>query len=340
MIDRRIITLILTTLLTFSAGCASAIPPIGSPTPFRDESVILVEINSDMSANLTGVIHRPFSPIDFSYYTRRAVPLAMGLRYEGFIELKRVGDSLEGTYRLYVTPNLLEGADKDLAMKLWNSLQRLGSPYLALQGLMKVLFGEGFLFIPRPTVRTDIAVNFTDPFTGESLIGRGLSVEAPVRSETPFFEEYRVHFVLQSPPPPISPDWVGDLFYEIEAKTTPFSEPYPVSKEEGVLKVILDPITTALPKGAPYTLCVKERLPEYEVSSGTPVPVKIHRDEAIWELSGLEKPEGLALELVKVESGGLVMVGALSIWTALVPPAISASILAYSLIRKKRGRGV
>ena len=337
MANHRIVPLILITLLTLSVVCAAAIPPIGSSVPFHDESVITVELNQDMSANVSGVMHRAFSPIDFSYFTRRAVPLAMGLRYEGFIELKRVGDSLEGTYRLYITPNLPQGADGELALRLWNSLQRLGSPYLALQGLMKTLFGEGFLFIPRPAVRTDITVNFTDPVTGESLIGRGLSVEAPVRSETPFFEEYSVHFVLESPPPPVNPDWVGDLFYEIEAKTVSFSEPYPLSEEDGVLKVILDPITTALPKGAPYTLYVKESLSGYRVSGGTPQPVKLSVNEIVWEFSGLEKPEGLTLELVKAESG-LTLVSSLPIWAALAPPVVSAGILTYSLIHRRRRR--
>jgi len=130
---------------------------------------------------------------------------------------------------------------------------------------------------------------------------------------------------------------VGDLFYEIEAKTVSFSEPYPLSEEDGVHTVNLDPITPALPKRAPYPLSVKDSLSGYRVSGGTPQPVKLSVNEIVWELSGLEKPEGLTLELVKAESG-LTLVSSLPIWAALAPPVVSAGILTYSLIHRRRRR--
>ncbi|HDI86529.1 MAG TPA: hypothetical protein ENF83_03900, partial [Candidatus Korarchaeota archaeon] len=125
----RITVTSLIAMMVVSAPLANSVPPVGMETPFPDESVVTITLNPDLTANFSGYVHRPFSTIEFSYYTRRGIPLAMGIRYEGYIELRRSGDALEGTYRLYITPNLPEGASPDLALRLWNSLQSMGSPY-------------------------------------------------------------------------------------------------------------------------------------------------------------------------------------------------------------------
>ncbi len=323
-------------MMVVSAPLANSVPPVGMETPFPDESVVTITLNPDFSANFSGYVHRPFSTIEFSYYTRRGIPLAMGIRYEGYIELRRSGDALEGTYRLYITPNLPEGANPDLALRLWNSLQSMGSPYLALQELMKTLFGEGFLMIPRPTVRTDLIVNFTNPVTGKNLTGRGFTVEAPVRSETPFLEEYRIHFVLQSPQPPVKPDWVGDLAYEISGKTVPFESPYPLERKGGVTSVYLDPITTALPKGAAYTLIFREEVPGQSIIGADPNPFKLDMNSVVWEFSAVDNPEGIRVDLGELKASGIGLTGARAVILPLVPPLAGAVVLVYALLKRKK----
>ncbi len=334
----KIVVTSLASLMMVSAPIANSIPPVGMETPFPDESVVTITLNPDFSANFSGYIHRPFSTIEFSYYTRRGIPLAMGIRYEGYVELKRSGDALAGTYRLYITPNLPEGANPDLAIRLWNSLQSMGSPYLALQELMKTLFGEGFLMIPRPTVRTDLIVNFTNPVTGKNLTGRGFTVEAPVRSETPFLEEYRIHFVLQSPQPPVKPDWVGDLAYEISGKTVSFESPYPLKREGDVTSVYLDPITTALPKGAAYTLIFREEVPDQSIVSADPNPFKLDTNLVVWELSAVDDPEGIRVDLGKLKISGTGLTGAGAVILPLVPPLAGAVVLVYALLKREKRR--
>ncbi|RLG42447.1 MAG: hypothetical protein DRO01_01265 [Thermoproteota archaeon] len=331
----RITVTSLIAMMVVSAPLANSVPPVGMETPFPDESVVTITLNPDLTANFSGYVHRPFSTIEFSYYTRRGIPLAMGIRYEGYIELRRSGDALEGTYRLYITPNLPEGASPDLALRLWNSLQSMGSPYLALQELMKTLFGEGFLMIPRPSVRTDLVVNFTNPVTGKNLTGRGFTVEAPVRSETPFLEEYRIHFVLQSPQPPVKPDWVGDLAYEVSGKTVPFESPYPLKREGGVTSVYLDPITTALPKGAAYTLIFREEVPGQSIVGADPNPFKLDVNSVVWEFSAVDSPEGIRVDLGELKTGGIGLTGAGAAILPLVPPLAGAAVLVYALLKRK-----
>jgi len=338
IISRAAVTALIV-LITLSTPYVNSVPPIGMKTPMPDESVVTVLLNPDFSANFSGRIYRAFSTVEFSYYTRRGVPLAMGIRYEGYIDLKRSGDVLEGTYRLYVTPNLPEGADPDLAIRLLNTLQSMGSPYLSLQDLMKTLFGEGFLMIPRPTLKTDLTVTFANPVTGKNLTGRGFTVEAPVRSETPFLKEYRVHFILQSPKPPVNPGWVGYLFYEVSGKTLRFESPYPLKREGHVTSLYLDPITTALPRGSPYTLIFTDEMPGLVVVGAEPNPFELTLDQVVWEVSAAEDVEGVRVDLGELEVGGFGSSATLSGVLPLIPPLVGAVAMAYAAQRRKRRAG-
>ncbi|RLG48874.1 MAG: hypothetical protein DRO06_00595 [Thermoproteota archaeon] len=300
--------------------------------PFPDESYVEILVSpEDFSANMSARLLIPFSYLDLAKAQSRGVFLMPNLVYRGNITMRREGDLLKGSYEFSVTP--YTPFAPDAAEKLWRMMQTTGSPYLALNELMSLLYGSGTFEVLSPAVSfQNVTVELPVPAAPGNVTVLILRASAPVICDNPSVDEYRASFMLAIPGA-VNASWVAPLTVDVYASMRGGS-PYPLEEFGDSMRLYLDPLLNMLPWDSVSAVNVTILGYDYRIIGGSPPPKLSLWNSGVWHYDPAIQGRGISVEIEppSKESAFLTIVA------PALPPTFAGLYLVYTAVRALRRR--